>query len=86
MAALPRWANELMSLYGCDAANQFILYGNVNDRAVLPLGATTPLETTALLEVGDGAVVELLLAAVELRGVPAGPGGQPGLFRRAARQ
>jgi len=38
MPALPRWANELMSLYGCDAANQFILYGNVNDRAVLPIG------------------------------------------------
>src|SRR4029077_15361010 len=43
MPALPRWANELMSLYGCDAANQFILYGNVNDRAVLPLGAGASL-------------------------------------------
>jgi hypothetical protein len=43
MARLPRWANELMSLYGCDAANQFILYGNVNDRAVLPLGADASL-------------------------------------------
>jgi hypothetical protein len=42
-AALPRWANELMSLYGCDAANQFILYGNVNDRSVLPLGAEASL-------------------------------------------
>ena len=43
MPALPRWANELMSLYGCDAANQFILYGNVNDRAVLPIGGGASL-------------------------------------------
>ncbi|MGH9418481.1 MAG: hypothetical protein ACRD3J_00790, partial [Thermoanaerobaculia bacterium] len=42
-AALPHWANELMELYGCDAANQFILYGNVNDRAVLPLGTEASL-------------------------------------------
>ncbi|MEA2337503.1 MAG: hypothetical protein QOE82_1510, partial [Thermoanaerobaculia bacterium] len=38
MPPLPQWAKELTELYGCDAANQFILYGNVNDRAVLPIG------------------------------------------------
>jgi len=35
---LPAWADELVSLYQSRAANQFILYGNVNDRFVLPNG------------------------------------------------
>ncbi|HVT02255.1 MAG TPA: ATP-binding protein [Thermoanaerobaculia bacterium] len=35
---LPAWATELVSLYQSRAANQFILYGNVNDRFVLPNG------------------------------------------------
>ena len=37
-AGLPDWAAELVSQYECNATNQFILYGNVNDRMVLPLG------------------------------------------------
>ena len=37
MTALPPWAQKLISLYESHAANQFILYGNVNDRFVLPL-------------------------------------------------
>lgn len=37
-AALPGWAQELITLYESNASNQFILYGNVNDRMVLPLG------------------------------------------------
>ncbi len=32
---LPVWAEKLVSLYQSGAANQFILYGNVNDRFVL---------------------------------------------------
>jgi len=42
-ATLPEWARELVSLYESHCANQFILYGNVNDRFVLPLGATPQL-------------------------------------------
>ena len=34
---LPPWADKLISLYESHAANQFILYGNVNDRFVLPV-------------------------------------------------
>lgn len=37
-ATLPAWAQELIALYEAGASNQFILYGNVNDRMVLPLG------------------------------------------------
>lgn len=37
MPGLPLWAQELISLYESGAANHFILYGNVNDRFVLPL-------------------------------------------------
>jgi len=32
---LPTWAEKLISLYASAAANQFLLYGNVNDRFVL---------------------------------------------------
>jgi hypothetical protein len=36
-AALPGWAAEVISLYQSHAASQFILYGNVHDRFLLPL-------------------------------------------------
>jgi hypothetical protein len=36
---LPDWSRELITLYESNATNQFILYGNVNDRLVLPLGS-----------------------------------------------
>jgi len=35
---LPPWATQLIALYESHAANQFLLYGNVNDRFVLPVG------------------------------------------------
>ena len=35
--ALPGWARELVTLYESNAANQFILHGNVGDRMMLPL-------------------------------------------------
>ncbi len=34
---MPAWATDLIAQYESDAANQFILYGNVNDRLLLPL-------------------------------------------------
>lgn len=37
-SGLPGWAQELIELYESGAANQFILYGNVSDGIVLPLG------------------------------------------------
>src|SRR5690606_686754 len=30
--ALPDWASQLVALYESDAASQFVLYGNVQDR------------------------------------------------------
>jgi hypothetical protein len=33
---MPAWARDLIAQYESDAANQFILYGNVNDRLLLP--------------------------------------------------
>ena len=44
-AALPAWARELVTLYESNAANQFILYGNVYDRMLLPLGAQAEIGT-----------------------------------------
>ena len=35
--AVPEWAGELIAQYESNAANQFILYGNITDRMVLPL-------------------------------------------------
>lgn len=40
---LPEWAAEVVSLYESHAANQFVLYGNVEDEFVLPLGAQATL-------------------------------------------
>ena len=40
---LPAWANELVTLYASAASNQFVLYGNVHDRMLLPLGANGEL-------------------------------------------
>ena len=34
--ALPGWARSLAELYESNAANQFIIYGNISDRMVLP--------------------------------------------------
>jgi hypothetical protein len=36
--ALPGWAAELAALYQSGANNQFILYGNINDRMLVPEG------------------------------------------------
>lgn len=35
---LPPWAAKLAALYASHSSNQFLLYGNVNDRFVLPVG------------------------------------------------
>ncbi|HVF09764.1 MAG TPA: ATP-binding protein [Abditibacteriaceae bacterium] len=40
---LPDWATELITLYESNATNQFVLYGNIYDRMVLPLGAKMEL-------------------------------------------
>ena len=36
-AALPDWARDLVALYESGAANGFVLYGNVDDRMILPV-------------------------------------------------
>jgi hypothetical protein len=41
---LPVWADEIRSLYMSDAANQFIVSGNVNDKITLPTGTLGTLE------------------------------------------
>ncbi len=45
MSALPAWATRLIALYESHAANQFLLYGNVNDRFLLPSGDKRTLGT-----------------------------------------
>lgn len=42
-APLPPWAAQIAALYESGAASQFILYGNVQDRFVLPLPGQTAL-------------------------------------------
>ena len=41
--ALPSWAHDLIAQYESNAANQFILHGNVGDRLVLPLADKTEM-------------------------------------------
>ena len=33
--SLPTWASKLAAQYTSHAANQFLLYGNVNDRSLI---------------------------------------------------
>ena len=40
---LPTWAEKLIALYQSHSANQFLLYGNVNDRFLLRAGESTTL-------------------------------------------
>ena len=40
---LPTWAEKLIALYQSHSANQFLLYGNVNDRFLLRTGDATTL-------------------------------------------
>ena len=40
---MPAWADEVIALYQSGAASQFILYGNIDDRFVLPLGEDAKL-------------------------------------------
>ena len=35
MATSSEWAEEIRQLYLSDAANQFVVYGNVNDRLLI---------------------------------------------------
>jgi hypothetical protein len=35
-AKLPQWAVNAIQLYESNAANQFIIYGNVNDQLLIP--------------------------------------------------
>ncbi|MCW8130419.1 MAG: AAA family ATPase [Planctomycetota bacterium] len=43
MQDLPAWAGDLIELYESGATSQFVLYGNVDDRMVLPLGGKAVL-------------------------------------------
>src|SRR5579871_289155 len=43
--ALPAWALELIGLYESNAASQFIVYGNVNDRLLIPAAGKTTIGT-----------------------------------------
>src|SRR5215472_5279436 len=43
--ALPAWAQEAVQIYESNAANQFILYGNVYDALLVPSGKTARLGT-----------------------------------------
>jgi len=51
--ALPEWARKLADLYESNAASQFIVYGNISDRMVVPVSATPRLGSISdfLLEV-----------------------------------
>jgi hypothetical protein len=42
---LPSWAQDAVQLYESNAASQFIIYGNVNDQILAPLGPAPHLAT-----------------------------------------
>jgi hypothetical protein len=51
---LPEWARKLIALYQSHTANQFLLYGNINDRFVLDLAGKRTL----------GSLYEFLIAVI----------------------
>ncbi|HEY2456336.1 MAG TPA: AAA family ATPase [Candidatus Acidoferrum sp.] len=53
-STLPTWARTLAELYESDAASQFIVYGNISDRMVLPVSPSPRL----------GALSDFLLQAL----------------------
>src|SRR6516164_135212 len=71
-AQLPQWAQDAVQLYESNAANQFVVYGNVNDQMVVPspvahLGGLTDFLLQVLLprfdvvlsyDIGNGIRVE----------------------------
>src|SRR6516165_8952689 len=71
-AQLPQWAQDAVQLYESNAANQFVVYGNVNDQMVVPspvahLGGLTDFLMQVLLprfdvvlsyDIGNGIRVE----------------------------
>src|ERR1700757_4187426 len=71
-AKLPQWALDAIQLYESNAANQFIVFGNVNDQLVIPspaahLGGLTDFLLQVLLarfdvvlsyDIGNGIRVE----------------------------
>src|SRR5271157_4673695 len=42
---LPSWAQEAIQLYESNAASQFVLYGNVYDQMLIPVGSTGRIGT-----------------------------------------
>ncbi len=51
----PAWAAQLVELYESNAASQFIVHGNVNDRLLLPAGPPPPAAGAAGAEPADPA-------------------------------
>ncbi|MEM8962207.1 MAG: AAA family ATPase [Acidobacteriota bacterium] len=49
-SVLPPWADELVTLYESDAASQFIIHGNVEDRVLIPAAAGDSGATLGNLE------------------------------------
>src|SRR5208337_2186466 len=43
--SLPSWAQEAIQLYESNAASQFVLYGNVYDQMLIPVGSTGRIGT-----------------------------------------
>lgn len=47
---MPDWAGQTIALYESNAASQFILYGNVNDRLLIPNGAQAGATTGSVAD------------------------------------
>ena len=45
LVPLPSWAQEAIQLYESNAASQFVLYGNVYDQMLIPVGSTGRIGT-----------------------------------------
>src|SRR5450432_149364 len=61
---LPPWAAQLVEQYESNAANQFIIYGNIHDRILIPSG--TGLTQSAKIGTISDFLVEVLLPSFDV--------------------
>src|SRR5215470_17987341 len=62
--ALPPWAVQLVEQYESNSANQFIIYGNIHDRVLIPSGSG--LSQSAKIGTLTDFLVEVLLPGFDV--------------------
>ena len=63
---LPPWAAQLVEQYLSGAANQFIVYGNINDRVLIPSGGSGLAQASAKIGTLQEFLIDVLLSSFDV--------------------